>query len=425
MRPLWVPGAFLLLIGVAKAPPCTILPQPCHNEPGLFYCISDSDPEQCSAKKYKAGAKCPRCGAPPPPAPGGWQHLCPAATASFTRYEGFCIGNFSQDCAPGSSKTCSTCAPGNSRCECAAPLSSGSCNTTMAACFAAASAKCLAAPGCKSFTLSPCDRPVTGNVKLSWQIFAGGSGDKVARVSSSLYAKPSPPPPPLPIPPMMDQPTPPWKPRSPCVSSTDCALNGACTAGVCKCGSGWVGPACETLDVLPAPTVGAYGYSPNRSSWGSHVIKYKGKYHGFFAEWWGNCGVNSWTQSSHVVHATADTAAGPFQFEDVSLGCESTNPHAMYDPKADTFTIFHLGDATGGGCSGGGPYNSNGACTGIDGHYGDDANETFPKGQKEKKHFVHQSFGPTGPWTAVEGGMACNNPSPMLLKNGSTYYLPP
>ena len=136
----------------------------------------------------------------------------------------------------------------------------------------------------------------------------------------------------------------------------------------------------------------------------------------------GNCGVNSWTSSSHIVHATADTAAGPFVYQDVSLGCESTNPHALYDPKTDVFTIFHLGDASSGGCGGGGPYSSNGACTGIDGHYGDDANETFPKGQP-KKHFVHQSAGPNGPWTTVEGGMACNNPAPMLLKNGSIYLV--
>ena len=87
------------------------------------------------------------------------------------------------------------------------------------------------------------------------------------------------------------------------------------------------------------------------------MIKYKGEYHGFFAEWWGDCGVNSWTASSHVVHATSDTAAGPFTYRDVSLGCEATNPHVMYDNRSDVFTIFHLGDATGGGCSG--------SCSGV------------------------------------------------------------
>jgi hypothetical protein len=215
----------------------------------------------------------------------GWQHTCPAAIDGFTKYEGWCIGDFSKDCAPGSSKSCNTCAPGNSRCKCAIPLASGSCNATAAACFATASGNCSADPRCKAFALSPCDKPVTGRMQLGWQTFAGGSGDKVSQVSSTLYAKPSPVRPPPPIPPVMNQPPPPWSPRSPCVDHTDCALNGACIAGSCKCSSGWIGPACETLDVLPAPTIGAYGYAPNRSSWGSHVIKYKGKYHGFFAEW--------------------------------------------------------------------------------------------------------------------------------------------
>ena len=98
------------------------------------------------------------------------------------------------------------------------------------------------------------------------------------------------------------------------------------------------------------------------------MIKYKGEYHGFFAEWWGDCGVNSWTASSHVVHATSDTAAGPFTYRDVSLGCEATNPHVMYDNRSDVFTIFHLGDATGGGCSGSGPFNNNGRCSGVHDH---------------------------------------------------------
>ena len=270
----------LLLAGAGAggaAQDCTSTPKLCAGSTTLFYCVSDDDPNQCSTAKYKAGGKCPRCEPPPPPAPGGWQHTCPAAAAGFTKYENFCIGDFSTNCYPKSSKACNRCAPGYNKCSCATPLASGSCNGTAAACLAAASANCTATPSCKAFALDPCDKPISGNhMKLGWQTFAGGSGDKVAHVGSSLYAKPSPPRPPLPPPPVMDQPTPPWTPRAPCVDSTDCALNGVCStaSGACKCGSGWTGPACETLDVLPAPTVGAYGFAPNRSSWGSHVIKY-------------------------------------------------------------------------------------------------------------------------------------------------------
>ena len=49
--------------------------------------------------------------------------------------------------------------------------------------------------------------------------------------------------------------------------------------------------------------------------------------------------------------------------------------------------------------------------------------QSFPKGQTQKKQFVHQSTGAAGPWTVVTGGMACNNPSPMLLPNGSSYLV--
>ena len=66
--------------------------------------------------------------------------------------------------------------------------------------------------------------------------------------------------------------------------------------------------------------------------------------------------------------------------------------------KGDTFTIFHLGDATGGRCGA--------DCTGVDGHAASPAwNETFPPRQTEKKQYVHESrAGPDGPWTPVEGG---------------------
>ena len=43
-----------------------------------------------------------------------------------------------------------------------------------------------------------------------------------------------------------------------CSSDEDCELNGACSDKKCKCRSGWVGPSCGTLDVLPAPTAGAW-----------------------------------------------------------------------------------------------------------------------------------------------------------------------
>ena len=65
----------------------------------------------------------------------------------------------------------------------------------------------------------------------------------------------------------------PWQPRVPCVDSTDCANLGVCDKGRCSCDKGWTGPQCQTLDLLPAPNVAAYGADPNISSWGCTVIK--------------------------------------------------------------------------------------------------------------------------------------------------------
>ena len=227
---------------------------------GRTWCPSNPAAGQCDLPTHPP---CPPCAAPahnkpPPTPPPPWQHLCPAASGGFTKYESFCVGNASK------------CAAGNTRCGCNPPLASDHCNTS-SQCFQAAAANCSKDPACLSFALSPCDKPPSARPSpMSWATWGDGSGERVFSADSTLYAKPSPPPPPPTPPPMMVQPAPPWTPRSPCVDETDCALNGACSAGRCKCGSGWTGPACETLDRLPAPTVGAYGYAPNRSSWGSH-----------------------------------------------------------------------------------------------------------------------------------------------------------
>lgn len=104
-----------------------------------------------------------------------------------------------------------------------------------------------------------------------------------------------------------------WHPRSPCVDDTDCALNGACSAGgACTCSSGWSGPACETLELLPAQPVGAYGYAI--SSWGAVVVAINDTYHMYAAEFWNNCGVQSFYTNCRIVHAEATRPEGPFRY---------------------------------------------------------------------------------------------------------------
>ena len=100
-----------------------------------------------------------------------------------------------------------------------------------------------------------------------------------------------------------------------CRTDLDCSLNGVCAAGSCACDGGWRGAGCELLDLRPAPPGGAYGFAPNISAWGAHVIKAPADelYHMFVSEFWGGCGVSeSWQADSHVVHATAATPLGPY-----------------------------------------------------------------------------------------------------------------
>ena len=98
-----------------------------------------------------------------------------------------------------------------------------------------------------------------------------------------------------------------------CSVDLDCSLNGLCVDAACACDAGWRGDACQTLALGAAPAGGAYGFAPNVSAWGSHVLRgADGLYHMFVSEMWNACGINSWQTNSHLVHATAPTPLGPY-----------------------------------------------------------------------------------------------------------------
>jgi hypothetical protein len=196
-----------------------------------------------------------------------------------------------------------------------------------------------------------------------------------------------------------------------CSSDLGCSLNGACTAGSCACDPGWSGAECELLALAPSPPGGAYGYAPNISSWGAHVIRHPSDslYHMFVSEFWGNCGVHeSWQQDSHVVHATAATPLGPFKYVDTALPPEATCMHIAMN--GSTIVMFHQGRSGSGqgklvNCS-----------------------DALPMPKEDwrpvPQHKVHSSDSPTGPWKSGGGemppGINCENPAPLRLPNGST-----
>eukprot|EP01050_Picozoa_sp_SAG11_P021097 SAG11_NODE_3686_length_2283_cov_3.320055_3_plen_302_part_00 len=198
---------------------------------------------------------------------------CGPAPAGMTVIPGSCMGN---------PRTCK-----GSSCDCAAnvQLKAGNCGAS-STCFTAAKSACAADRKCKSFAvLGP---PCSNYTEHLWQTYSVGSANAVRNTPWTTFAmhsdspaEPPPPPPPPPAPP----PAPQWEPRSPCVDDTDCAMLGKCGAGKCSCSSGWSGPSCQTLDLLPADPVGAFGWAPNVSAWGAHVLTDKsGEYHMYAAE---------------------------------------------------------------------------------------------------------------------------------------------
>jgi hypothetical protein len=60
----------------------------------------------------------------------------------------------------------------------------------------------------------------------------------------------------------------------PCTEDLNCSLNGVCrpSDGACVCDAGWMGSACEQLDLLPMPPMPAYGWDPNVTSWGGSPV---------------------------------------------------------------------------------------------------------------------------------------------------------
>ena len=196
-----------------------------------------------------------------------------------------------------------------------------------------------------------------------------------------------------------------------CNTDMDCSLNGKCSAGACVCSKGWHGVECELLSLAPAPPGGAYGFSPNISSWGAHVVRVKSDdlFHMYVSELWGGCGISeSWRQNSHVIHATAQTALGPYVYEDTSLPPEATCNHVLVVENGTRIVQYHQGRSGGG----------KGRLVKCD-------NTTMPNETwaPVQQHKIHESFSPAGPWTVGKGtmpaGIICNNPAPLLLKNGS------
>eukprot|EP01051_Picozoa_sp_SAG22_P010691 SAG22_NODE_976_length_6199_cov_1.414426_4_plen_502_part_00 len=125
--------------------------------------------------------------------------------------------------------------------------------------------------------------------------------------------------------PQIIRPPPPVPPLPPCKDALGCGLNGECVGGICECDKVWRGPVCGELDLQPVDKQQVGLFIPGTTTWGGTPVVTadaatgKKTFH-LFAEYMvHNCPLANWANSSQIVHATADSALGPFTVKSMAL----------------------------------------------------------------------------------------------------------
>ena len=135
-----------------------------------------------------------------------------------------------------------------------------------------------------------------------------------------------------------------------CATDLDCSLNGECHAGACACHSGWRGPCCAQLDLLPVDYAAHGGgfMHPSISSWGGNIVADKGQYHMWLSEWApgadgkGGCGLLTWVTNSQLTHVVSNSLEGPYQRRENVVPPWASNPQTIRAPDG-ALVMFHTG----------------------------------------------------------------------------------
>ena len=234
------------------------------------------------------------------------------------------------------------------------------------------------------------------------------------------------------------QPAPPPPPKGggACSSIADCMGGGVCKAGKCQCDATFTGQHCVMLDLLPiavgestgfpsAEGVAAQAKLPTNSTfpWGGALIEDDdGLFHLFFTEWLNNCPMryDTFATSTHIAHATAKSAAGPWTRRGVAVPRAAGNP-AITRAPGGTYLLYYtnhryLGavqNCSDGPASSWGPpiviQNSSTKCKSGKGHVSMGISLAYSKSLD-------------GPWTYKEDVItvpATNPGGPLFFTNGS------
>jgi hypothetical protein len=222
-----------------------------------------------------------------------------------------------------------------------------------------------------------------------------------------------------------------WPPAH-CLSDADCSFNGVCHERpdknrTCACDAAWRGDRCQTLALLPTGRAsglrGVDAVGRNVSSWGGAVLldEASGEFHMWASEMLFNCGIDSWTSNSHIVHASS-TDGVHFSRGEQLWPAFSHEPTVARAPTGEWVMWFTSGPSGPGGKAAPTPCKQ---C--ADGHTLE--NSTCPGGPAGSgPTFMSWAPAPRGPWStpqrlfasqANETASLDTNLAMAILSNGS------
>ena len=115
-----------------------------------------------------------------------------------------------------------------------------------------------------------------------------------------------------------------------CTTPFDCALYGECINGACICETGWKGPHCTTLDLLPTPLNSGFNYTIN--TWGGSPIQIKDKYYMLATLLGEGTPLYIWCTQGTVALAQSSTPQGPYEYIESIINSTTVNCTGVINP---------------------------------------------------------------------------------------------